>query len=361
LGCIINDCFGQWPVDLFFPDLARNKLRPYRYYTKRSGQIPSTLGMGSEPDYPWYDQQLTVDGAVYIQMIDRIRQVTGDTEFLRDYYPEVKRQVAFSKSIDQDGDGIPDAYDGNQPYDSQDWDDMKGTAIHAAGFWMTALLIAERMAKEMNDDAFAAECRAIYEQARESVESILWNEEDGYYLLCRKPAEDTQLNFILSDQLTGQWQVEMHGLEDIFPPERVNRVLDTVWRHNVASTDYGVRVAICPDDSSPPGSAYLNLVMAAYPTIVPAMLSLSHGEYERGDRLLRRVWEHVLLEMKMPWYFPLGIDADTGDFNFGLQYYHNTMLWSTLGAYLKQDIRQLCAPGNIIDRISRAARPGAAE
>ncbi len=54
-SCIANDEFGEWPVDLFFPELAANKLRAFRHYQRPSGQTPSTLGTGTELDQPWYD------------------------------------------------------------------------------------------------------------------------------------------------------------------------------------------------------------------------------------------------------------------------------------------------------------------
>jgi len=87
-------------------------------------------------------------------MVDRCWQVTGDDVILEEYYPSVKAAVNFTKTVDQDGDGLVEVKGSNQYYDC--WPTMAGAAIHVSGYWLATLRIAERMAEKMEDTAFAA-------------------------------------------------------------------------------------------------------------------------------------------------------------------------------------------------------------
>jgi uncharacterized protein (DUF608 family) len=180
LACLANDETAEWTLNVLFPELARSKLRAFKHYQRANGQVPSTLGAGTEPDQPWYDQQLSVDGQVYVHMVDRYWQVTGDDTVLEEYYPSVKAQVNFLKWVDQDGDGLVDVKGNSQYYD--DWPEMAGAAIHISGYWLATLRIVERMAEKMGDRAFAEDCRSWIKRGSESMETKLWNEANGSYL-----------------------------------------------------------------------------------------------------------------------------------------------------------------------------------
>ena len=68
---------------------------------------------------------------------------------------------------------------------------------------------------------------------------------------------------------------------------------------------------------------------------------------------MRRVWRRQVVELKMPWDMPGGLDPD-GEHRWGLEYYHNTMLWTLPVALLGQDLRTFCAPGGLRGRIVAA-------
>ncbi|MBI2844308.1 MAG: hypothetical protein HYX78_12980 [Armatimonadetes bacterium] len=352
-ACIANDEFGEWPVDLFFPELARNKLRVFKHYQKENGQTPSTLGAGTEPDAPWYNQQLPVDGQVYIHMADRIWQATGDRNFLQEYYPSVKAGLNFMKTVDEDGDCLLDVKGSNQYYDS--WPTMAGAAIHISGYWLATLRIAERMAETMGDRAFAEDCRSWINRGTASIETKLWNEAGGSYLLYHQPETGRRSDSILSDQLIGQLFAHLHGLPRVFQEERVKTVLETIWSHNVKAAKYGVRTAIRPDMSTDAEGFYSRLQCPSYSSLTPAMLMIYGGDTNRGLDLMQSLWRRMVLEGSMAWDMPAHITPD-GESAFGQEYYHNTMLWILPLAVLKQNIRTACSPGGFIYEIKAAGR-----
>lgn len=352
-SCLANNAAGNWPLDMFFPELARNNLRTFKHLQKPWGLVPSTLGPGAEPDMPWYEQQISFDGQIYIHLVNRIWEVTGDDSILEEFYQSIKAQTNFLKLVDQDGDGLVDVWGNSQYYDA--WPTMSGAAIHMAGYWVATLRVVERMAEKMGDRAFAEDCRGWYERGSKSMEEKLWNEPAGSYLLFNNVSTGERSDTVLSDQLVGQWLARMHGLPNIHGESRVNEVLETIWGLNVASTPYGVRTGLRPDGATDWSGFYSSLMTPSYSSLVPAMLMIHSGDHARGIELMRRVWHHQVIDLPMAWDMPVMLNAD-GEHAWGLEYYHNTMLWVLPTAILGQDLRTFASAGGMIDRVVRAAR-----
>ena len=175
-------------------------------------------------------------------------------------------------------------------------------------------------------------------------------------MLYHHPEEGLKSESVLSDQLTDQNYAHVHNLPRIFSEERVKTVLDTVWRLNVESTPYGVRVAVGPDGSMETSEGlYGTSLMPSWPSIAPAMLLIYSGDRERGEELMRRTWRHLVMDLQRPWDMPCGLGTE-GEHRWGLEYYHNTMLWMLPIAVLGQHLKSYCAPGGFVDRIVKAAR-----
>ena len=118
------------------------------------------------------------------------------------------------------------------------------------------------------------------------MEAKLWNEAAGSYLLYHQSETGLKSDTILSDQLIGQWLVQVHGLPRIFSEERVRTVLETIWSHNVKVAKFGVRTAIRPDLSTDAGGLYAPMQCPSYSSLVPAMLMIYSGDPERGGELM---------------------------------------------------------------------------
>ncbi len=352
-ACIANDEFGEWPVDLFFPALARNKLRVFQHHQRADGKPPSTLGMGTEPDQHWYDQQPPVDGQVYIHLIDRIWQVTGDDTILDQFYPSVTACLDYLKTIDADGDGVLDVNGSNQYYDT--WPTMAGAAIHISTYWVATLRIVARMAEHRGDTARVADCRQWEQRAAATIERTLWNEATGSYRVFHQPATGVKSDSILSDQLIGQFFIETHALGAFLPDDRVRRVLETILAKNAKAARFGLRTAVRAD-GQPDGQTFQSgLQTPSYSTLVPACLMIRHGKPEQGLELVRSTWEQMVLKKSMAWDQPCMLTPD-GDVGFGIEYYHNTMLWVLPLAVLGEDLKSTAGAGGFVHRILNSAK-----
>ena len=332
----------------FFPNLVEQGIRAFTVRQKATGEVPFIMGAGTELDDPCYATQYSTDCQVYVHLVARLWQRTGDQNVLSKYYPAVKKATRFLQSVDEDDDGLVDVWGGSWFYEGFP---LKGASVFVGGLWLSTLRLVSLMAGEMGDDGFADECRSWLDRGSDTLERMLWNEQTGAYLLYHQAATGSHSEVILSDQLVGEWAAHFHGLEGIFPPQRRRRVQETVWRINVAGCEGGARATMHPNRKP-----YQGGYVAAYATLTPAMLELYGGDADRGLELAGRMWHHITCRKGWTWDHPSHFRAD-GDRMVGHDYYHNTMLWALPAAILKQDLAAFCASGGFVDRIIEAARP----
>ena len=173
-------------------------------------------------------------------------------------------------------------------------------------------------------------------------------------MLYHQPETGVKSDSILADQLNGQWFADLYGLPRIFSEERVRTVLETIWRHNVRIAKYGVRTAIRPDLTTDMEGFWSSRQCPSYSSLTPAMLMIYGGDSKRGLDLMHSVWHKLVIEKAFAWDMPAHMTAD-GDVAFGLEYYHNTMLWILPIAVLGQNLRTFCGPQGFAHRIIAAA------
>jgi len=352
-GCLGNDWIGQWPIDLMFPDLSRNYLRVRKHYQDDDGAVPFAIGGFMRLEQPYQVFQIPMNNQYYLHMLDRLWQNTGDDAVLREFYPSIKAAVNFLMSLDKDGDGLVEMAGTYSQY--HEGIPESAAVVNSAGYWLATLAISERMAKKMTDQAFATECRAWYDQGKRTLEDMLWNEEVGSYFLFNPSTGDENSETVLADQLTGEWSACVHGLPGIFSPERVKKVLATLERLNVAATPVGIKVAVHPHGGTPRG---FSPVVPSYSTLIPSSLMLYSGDdhfRKLGLEIVWRTWHNMVMNQQMTWDMPCTVNVD-GTATYGLEYYHNTMLWSFLIPVLDQDIQTISAPGGFVHRIIQASK-----
>jgi uncharacterized protein (DUF608 family) len=259
------------------------------------------------------------------------------------------------KSVDQDGDGLLEVSGSNQYYDN--WPAMAGPAIHISGYWLATLLIAERMAEKMGDREFAEDCRSWYQRGSRSLEEKLWNPAQDSYLLYHQPETGIKSDTVLSDQLIGQWFADIHGLPRIFSEERTRRVLETVWSHNVKAAQFGVRTAVKPDLGEDTGGLYSVMQAPSYSSLVPTMMMIYSGDVARGLDVTYSTWRRMVVDGQMAWDMAAHVTQE-GKTGVGLEYYHNTMLWTLPLAILGEDLSSNGADTGFAGRVIQAARVG---
>jgi len=121
---------------------------------------------------------------------------------------------------------------------------FQGPNTFVGSLYLAALRAGEEMAKEMGDDAFAKQCRTIFESGRKLTVEKLWNGEYFIQLVdLTKHPKHQYGDGCLSDQLFGQGWAHLLGLGHIYPPEMVRTALGSIWKYNWAP-DVGPQNAV---------------------------------------------------------------------------------------------------------------------
>ena len=366
---------GNLPLVYFFPQLALSTLRALKAYQLENGAPPSVIGGsgawsgGGELATPTIGYQVTVNPTFYLTMVDRYRMLHGDHAFTLKFYPSVKKAVEFMADLNRGPDGIVSMPDRlvsvwpGVPYETEwmEWGRWIGIAPHVGGFHLATLLIAERMAKEVGDSEFAARCRSWFESGRNTLETKTWL--GTHYLRYFDPATGERSNDIASFQLDGQLLAKMHGLEDVFQPERVAVTLETIQRTCVAATKLGtVLYATAEGAPAQGGSEHISSYPANetfYQAIVALGLTYMYaGQRDLGLEILRRAFHNGVCRQGFSWYGENSFDAVTGKHLTGSEYIIRMWLWAAIAAMEGKDVATPSQPGGLMDRVLRAARTG---
>ncbi|MBI2841990.1 MAG: hypothetical protein HYX78_01170 [Armatimonadetes bacterium] len=354
--CVWNHEFGEWPVSLLFPELALRALEAFKRHQRPTGQTLAGFGPGTEPDRPWFDQYRAMDCPAYVNLLDRYRLSTGDDAILKEWYLSVKAGMKFMFTRDEDNDGLPDVHGFN--YQFMDWWPMEGAAVNASTYWLATLEMAERMARLAGDDEFAQKCVRLIEKGRRSFKQKLWNGNVGSYFLYNDPATGKKSDTVCTEQLCGDARAIYHGLPPIIGRANLLKVLAALERLNVAATKHGVRLAARPDGGEDDTNPFTTYITPGWSTIGTASVMARSGDphFEKlGLEIVRRTWRNIVISRNMAWDQPALLKVD-GTRGFGMEYYHNTMLWAFPLAVLGQDIRAACSPGGFVERVRAAGQ-----
>ena len=361
MSCIPCDFYGNLPVVLFFPELARSNLLLFREYQLDSGEIPFAIGrIGELPDMatPEYYWQVSLNGTCYAVMVDRLWQATGEDAVLGEFYASVRDCTTFTMELSTAPGGpisMPDV-GGMEWFEFGEW---AGMCAHMGGLRLAHLRIVERMAEAMGDEDYASHCRAWFDEGSRAMEEELW--AGSYYLNFREPRPDgadpgKESDDVMGYQLDGEWTARHHGVGGVFQPDRVPTTLETIRRCNVAlCPDVGAANFARPDGSPlPEGSAVAHYGLhAMFPPelVMLAMTYLYAGEAEFGLDLLRRHWETLCLQQGHAWDLPNIVRGDTGARVFGTDYYQNMILWAVPAAIDGEDLAGSVGEGSLVERI----------
>jgi non-lysosomal glucosylceramidase len=158
----------------------------------------------------------------------REHQMSADDQFLRRIWPRVKKSLEFLIGKDAGADGIIDGPQHNTL--DADW---FGKVAWLSSLYVAALRAGEAMAKEMGDEEFAKQARAIADAGSRNIDEQLFNGE--YYV---QVADKDHAKTVGSydgceiDQVFGQSWAFQVGLGRILPQPRVKTALGSLWKYN---------------------------------------------------------------------------------------------------------------------------------
>lgn len=250
--------YGSFALLMLWPDLEKSVVLAFARAISAGDDTPRIIGwnqasairkavgatphdLGAPNEHPWektnytsyQDCNLWKDlPCDFVLQVYRDFLLTGatDCEFLQECWPAIVEALAYLKTFDEDGDGIPE----NSGAPDQTFDDwqMRGISAYCGGLWLAALEAAiaigeilEDAAPEIipNPQAKIALYHSWLEQARPSYQEKLWNGQ--YYRL----DSESNSEVVMADQLCGQFYAKLLGLPDIVPPECAASALETVY------------------------------------------------------------------------------------------------------------------------------------
>ncbi|MDO5572045.1 MAG: GH116 family glycosyl-hydrolase [Bacteroidales bacterium] len=248
LGSCYGSCTHVWNYEtttpFLFGDLART-MRDVEFghatdslgYMNFRINLPLTKPQGRGP--------LAADGQMgTIMKFYREWQLSGDSEFLKNYYPAVKRALSYAwieKGWDANKDGV---MEGSQ-HNTMDVNYFGPNP--QMGFWyLGALRAMEEMAKAMDDLDFAEQCHDIFSKGSKWIDENLFNGE--YYE--QKITDPETFEFInignpdanipefqlgsgcLVDQLVGQYMAHICGLGYLADKNNIIATLRSIMKYN---------------------------------------------------------------------------------------------------------------------------------
>jgi non-lysosomal glucosylceramidase len=163
-----------------------------------------------------------------------------DYEFLAECWSAIVQALAYLKTFDKDGDGIPE----NSGAPDQTFDEwrLQGVSAYCGGLWLAALEAAIAIAQTLvarealagrsnhqlsprtpHPSLLLSTYQAWLEQSRPIYQEKLWNGQ--YYRLDSESGSDV----VMADQLCGQFYARLLQLPDIVPQDCAQSALKTVY------------------------------------------------------------------------------------------------------------------------------------
>jgi hypothetical protein len=255
-------------------DEARQALTLFAQFQRADGRIPSEVSLSAKR-VPWFTDyaQAWLHGAstpLWLRAWYEYWLASGDTEFVRKYWPNITHAFTWSAGTDADGDGLMDsARAGAGAFERGPLANDVRADIYAAGVWLAALEGMEQMARSIGDDSIARSAAALLRRASRSVEEQFWSDSTGQYSYALLESRRA------ADALTA-WPAPAMAF-GFLDPDRTNRMLREIGS-SALTADWGVRALSAKH-------AVYDPLLASYGAVVAPMtglIALAHYGNHRG-------------------------------------------------------------------------------
>lgn len=245
-GSCAGSCTHVWNYEqataFLFGGLAKTMRDvEFNFATRKDG------GMAFRAALPLISDQTggtAADGQMgTIMKMYRDWQLSGDTEFLRKSWPNVKNALAFAwleNSWDANADGV---MEGSQ-HNTMDVN-YSGPNPQMQFWYLGALKAAEKIAVALNDNDFAKKCAEIYLSGSKWTDENLFNGEYYEHKVLDPETKEVITDYsspnmpryqlakgCLVDQLVGQYMAHICGLGYLAPEEHIKTTLQSIMKYN---------------------------------------------------------------------------------------------------------------------------------
>lgn len=245
-GSCAGSCTHVWNYEqataFLFGGLAKTMRDvEFNFATRKDG------GMAFRAALPLISDQTggtAADGQMgTIMKMYRDWQLSGDTEFLRKSWPNVKNALAFAwleNSWDANADGV---MEGSQ-HNTMDVN-YSGPNPQMQFWYLGALKAAEKIAVALNDNDFAKKCAEIFLSGSKWTDENLFNGEYYEHKVLDPETKEVITDYsspnmpryqlakgCLVDQLVGQYMAHICGLGYLAPEEHIKTTLQSIMKYN---------------------------------------------------------------------------------------------------------------------------------
>ena len=158
-----------------------------------------------------YEYQEVMNGANYMVQLHTVHwKVTGDEEFLKEFYPSAKQGAgAFVQPASGPG-SLADHRHASRmtrhTWNDSEWFEdrsMYGYVVHPGGYRMAAAEMLREWALKMGDTEYVKRLDAMLEAGKEAMQKYLW--KGDHYLVYNDPKTGKQLDAFFTPELNGQY------------------------------------------------------------------------------------------------------------------------------------------------------------
>ncbi|MEA3365157.1 MAG: GH116 family glycosyl hydrolase, partial [Candidatus Hydrogenedentes bacterium] len=318
-GCLDKRLYSSLATLLLFPQLEEMELHALAKTMRETGRgvrYLGRMGLNAPGDGPPSTDELVDLGPKLVLMAYRNFCMTGNRKMAEALFPRLRAAIHHVTTLDRDRDGLPE-----QSWCSTMYDGWVATGVNSytSGLWIAALRAYGVLARFLGKDAEAEQSDAVFEKAVRRFESLLWNEELGYYLYCapvsNKPAQLAEWHLgCHTGQLAGEWYARWLGIGPLFEPARVDRALANIQRLN--ERKYGIVKATLPDGypcENPPGAPDDPHTEHGWPGMYLAhfaCLLLQRGRPDHGFYMIERIFKSVWMKGARAFNHPLSWDCN---------------------------------------------------
>ena len=247
-GSCMGSCTHVWNYEqataFLFGDLSRSMRDvEFNYATDETGSMAFRAALPlSEAGK---SKSTAADGQMgCIMKFYRDWQLSGDNDFLKDNWPQVKKVLAFAW-VEKGWDGNQDGVMEGSQHNTMDVNYF-GPNPQMGIWYLGALKAGAEMAKFMKDKEFEKKCTRLFNQGSQWMDEHLFNGEYyeqvvtdpvtfEYLDLEKNPEKAPRYQLYkgcLVDQLVGQYMAHICGLGYLVKPENVKTTLSSIMKYN---------------------------------------------------------------------------------------------------------------------------------
>lgn len=238
--------YGNVSTAALFPELDRAIAREHIRLQNENGSVLHSIRKNFSVPHPREASGKRVDmPGQFAYMTLRIWLWSGDDDFLREVWPDVKRALDYIlRERDPNQDLLPDMEGVMCSYDNFP---MYGVAPYVASQWLAGAAAAVAAAETLGDEDASQRYRGSLDRGTEQLEKACWNGK--YFSLFHAPGtEHGRDEGCLTDQLLGQWCAHLAGLPRIADAEKTRSALASIMEMNYRP-EQGLRNCQWPGDA----------------------------------------------------------------------------------------------------------------